>query len=111
MRDVDGDRAVGPDLRVVADAAEQAIGDARRATRTARDFVGRFRLDADAEDPRGATYDLADVLFGVVVEPMDDAEAGAQRRRQQAGARRGADERERLEPASSPTARPAPGRS
>ena len=39
VRDVERDRAVGAHLRVVAHAAQQAVGDARRAARAAGDLA------------------------------------------------------------------------
>ena len=62
-----------------------------------RDLHRRVIVDRHAEDSGRAPDNLLDVVLAVVVEPMDDAEAGAQGRRQQARARRGADERVRLE--------------
>ena len=55
------------------------------------------RVDADAEQPRRALDDALDVGGVVVVEPVRDAEAVAQRRGQKPGAGRGADQRERLQ--------------
>ena len=109
--DLDRDDAVGPHLRVVAHAMQQAVGDARRAARSPGDLGGRLGIDRRAEDARRAAHDLVDVGDGVEIEPVHDAEARAQRRREQPGARRGAHQREALAPAPSPSARRAPGRS
>ena len=108
-RHVGGDRAVGAHLRVVAHAAQQPVGDARRAARAARDLARRVCVDRHAEDPRRSTHDLVDVALGVEVEAVDDAEARAQRRGQQPGARRRADQREPLQRhLDRPRARPLP---
>ena len=84
-----------PHLGDVAHAAQDAVRDARRAARAARDLLGGVVGDLDAEDARRAVDDRAELAGVVVVEPERHAEAVAQRRRQQAGARRRADERER----------------
>ena len=55
------------------------------------------RLDRDAEQLRAAQDDLREILGRVEVEPDDVPEAREERRREQAGARRRADEREGLE--------------
>ena len=61
----------------------------------ARDLVGRRLLDLDVEDARRAAHDHAELLAVVVAEPERHPEPVAQRRRQQPGPRRRADERER----------------
>ena len=75
----------------------------RRSRRPAMRGVPRARraiswapsaTDGRAEHARAARDDLLQILDRVEVEPDGDAEAVAQRRRQQAGARRRADERE-----------------
>ena len=50
--------------------------------------------ERDAEHARAAVDDLLQLLAGVEIEPHRNAEAVAQRRREQAGARRRADQRE-----------------
>ena len=52
------------------------------------------RRHADAEQPRAALDDLHQFLGRVEIQPDRNAEAVAQRRRQQPGARRRADQRE-----------------
>ena len=81
-------------LGVVAHALEQPVGHARRAARAARDRARAGPVDLDAEDPGRALDDVGEVVRVVEVEPVRDAEAVAQRRREQAGARGGADQRE-----------------
>ena len=93
--DRDRDHARVAHLGDVADAAQDAVRDPRRAARAPGDLVGGVGLDLDAEDPRAAPDDRAELLGRVVVEPEREPEAVAQRRRQQAGARGRADERER----------------
>ena len=57
---------------------------------------GRARLvNLDAKNFRRALQDDLEVLVGVELQPQHDAEARAQRRRQQSRARGGADEGER----------------
>ena len=82
------------DLRDVADAAQDAVRDARCPARAARDLAGRVVLDLDAEDARGAPHDRRELIRVVVAEPEGHPEAVAQRRRQETGARRRADQRE-----------------
>jgi hypothetical protein len=48
------DHAVGLDLGVVAHAPQQAVGDARRAARAARDLRRALAIAGDAEDARRA---------------------------------------------------------
>ncbi len=62
-----------------------------------RDLGRGIVLQRHAENARRAADDLLDVLVRVEVEPVDDPEPRAQRRRQQAGARRRTDERELLQ--------------
>ena len=49
--------AVGADLRVIADAPQQAIGDARRAPAAAGDLARALLVDLHAEQLRGAAHD------------------------------------------------------
>ena len=94
-RDRERDDARVADLRDVADAAQDAVRDARRAARPRRDLVGRAVLDLDSEDPRRARDDRGELGGLVVAEPERHPEAVAERRRQEARARRRADEGER----------------
>src|SRR6185503_15180904 len=75
-------------------ALEPAVRDARRAPRTSRDLVRRSGFDLDAEDARGSPHDLLERFGLEQVELVRRAETVAQRRREPADARRGADERE-----------------
>ena len=94
-----GDRerhgSVVADLGDVAHAPQDPVRDARRAARAAGDLLGRLVLDLHAQDPRRAANDAREILGAVVVEPVRHAEAVAERRREEAGAGRRADERER----------------
>ena len=67
----------------VAHPAQQPAGDARRPARAPRDFARAVVGQIDAEQPRGAADDLLELLDGVEIEPDRNAEAVAQRRRQQ----------------------------
>ena len=48
------DAALGADLGVVADAAQQAVGDARSAARAHGDLGRAVLIDGDADDFGGA---------------------------------------------------------
>ena len=86
----------GPaDLGPVADAAQQPVGDARRAAAARGDRERAGLVDPHVEDLGRAVDDAREVGGRVGLEPVLDAEAVAQRRREQPGARRRADERER----------------
>ena len=75
------DAAVASDLGVVAHAAQQAVDDARRAPPPPRDDVDRLRLDVARSGCRRSADDRRPARPWVVVEPIDGAEAVAQRRR------------------------------
>ena len=81
-------------LGEVAHAAQQAVGDPRRAARTGRELGRRLVVDGDPENAGRAAHDRGELVFGVVLEPLPHAEAVAQRGREQAGARGRADQRE-----------------
>ena len=87
----------GAHLGEVAHAAQQAVGDARRAARAAGDLDGARRLDRHVELQRPSGARSRPAPRRVEVEPQADAEAVAQRRGEQPGARRRADQRERLQ--------------
>ena len=65
-------------MGVVADPAEEVVGDAGGASGTAGDFDGAFGVDGDIDDVCGAADDVGEFLGGVVVEAVDEAEAGAE---------------------------------
>ena len=90
-------RPVALDLGVVAHAAQQAVGDARRAARALRDARRALGVDGHAEDAGRARHDALELGDGIELEALHDAEAIAQRRGQQARARGRADQRERLQ--------------
>ena len=90
------DAPVRPHLRVIAHPPQQPVRDAGCTARALGDLACRIFVDLDAEDARRAPHDLVDVLLGVVVEPVHDAEPRAQRRRQQSRPRRRADQAEAL---------------
>ena len=58
LRERTGDHAVAFDLRVVAQAAQQAIGDARGAARAARDLAHAVFVHRAGEHAGGAAHDL-----------------------------------------------------
>src|SRR5829696_7165891 len=83
------------DLRKVADTAQQPVGHPRGPPGATRDLLRAVRIDLDVEDSRRAQDDLAKIRGLVVLEPVGDAEAVAQRCRQQTGARGRADQGKR----------------
>ncbi len=92
--DLERDRALMAYLGEVAHAAQQAVGDARRAARTGGELGRRLVVDRDPEDACRAPHDRGELVLGVVLESLPDAEAVAQRRGEQSGARGRADQRE-----------------
>ncbi len=97
LRDLVVDAARALDVGVVAHAAQQAVGDAGRAARAARDLAGAPVVDRRLQQPRAAMHDARQLLGRVELQPRDDAEAVAQRIGQHAGARGGAHQREGLQ--------------
>ena len=79
-------------LREVAHPLEQTVGDPRRAARTQGQFVSPFGIDLDAQDIRRTGDDAGQLLDGVVVESVREAEAVAQRSGDEPGARGGPDQ-------------------
>jgi hypothetical protein len=82
------------DLGEVAHPAQQAVRDPRRSARARCEHAAGIRAERDAEHPRRALKDPLEVRRRVVLQARDPPEAIAQRRREQAGARGGADQRE-----------------
>ena len=76
-----------PHLRVVPHAAEQIVGDARRPARTGRDLQRPVGIDADVQLCRRARHDGRKLRRLVVAEAVDETEAGAERRGDEADAR------------------------
>ena len=104
------DRRSPVDLDEVAHAAQQPVGDPRRAAGAAGDLVGALGVEPDVRGcPPSARRSRASSAGAVVLEVVHDAEAVAQRRREQPEAGRRADQRERrqLEP-HGPRAGPLP---
>jgi hypothetical protein len=83
-----------PHLGDIPNAAQDAVRDARCPPGATGDLFGRLVGDLDAQDPGGATDDRGELDTVVVPEPERHAETVAQRRRQQACARRRTDEGE-----------------
>jgi hypothetical protein len=67
------------DLRVVADALEQPVDDARGAPTATGDRGDRGRVDLDPQDLRRAPDDRGQLVVRVEVEPVRRAEAIPQR--------------------------------
>ena len=93
--DLEGDHAVGLDLGVVADPAEQPVGDARGPPRPAGHLRGAGVVHRHIEQLRRPPQHGLELLGGVEVHVRREAEAVAQRSGQQPRAGGGADERER----------------
>ena len=78
----------------IAHAAKQPPRHPRRAARPAGDLMRPFRRQRQPEQPRAAPHDLLELRHLVEFEPDGNAEALAERRGEQPGARGGADQRE-----------------
>ena len=89
-----GGDALGSGESVVADPAEKIVGDTGGATASASDFGGGGVLQLHAEEGGGAADDGGQILDGVVVEAVGDAEAGAKRGAEEARTGGGTDEGE-----------------
>ena len=88
------DGAGAADLRVVADAAQEAIGDAWSAAGAQCDFGGAVCVDGDTQDLGGALDDEAEFVLGVELQAQEDAEARTQWRTEESGPGGGAHEGE-----------------
>ena len=86
--------SVAHHLRVVADALEEAVGDAGRAAGTGGDFRDGVGIGGELENSRRARHDLLDGLRRVEVEAVDRAEAVPERGAHHGVAGGGADEGE-----------------
>ena len=84
-------------LRKVTHAAQEGIGDTRRAAAAKRNLFRRFRLDIHLQDARAALDDLDQVGRIVVFQPLGNAETRAERSCKQTGARRGTHQSERIQ--------------
>ena len=87
-----GDASVVADLGVVADAAEEVVGDAGSASAAAGDFPCAVFFDGDVEKTGGTDDDVAELLGGVVVKSFFDGESADEGAGEEAAARGGADE-------------------
>ena len=87
---------IGSHGREVAHASQQPVGDARRAPAARRDGIDGLAIDVEPQQPRAALDDGGKLGDLVEAQVVDEPEAAAQRRAQQARACRGADEREGL---------------
>ena len=97
VRHVLGDAPVAFDLGIVAHPAQQAVGNAGRAARAARDFKAAFHIDGRGQQA-GAAHDNALQLFGgVKLQARHNAKTVAQRVGQHAGSGGRADQGEGLQ--------------
>ena len=79
----------------IADPPQQPSGDPRRAACPPRNFARAACINPDAEQPRAAGDDPAELLFGIERQPDRNAEPVTQRCGQQPGAGGCTDQRER----------------
>ena len=94
--DLQGHHAVGADLGVVADPAQQPVGDPRGAARAGGDLGGALgRSSSTPSRPGGAVHDQVELVGLVELQVGGEAEPVAQRAGQQPGAGGGADQGER----------------
>ena len=91
---VPGDHAIPHHLREIAHAAENAVGNARRAAAAAGDLICAGGLNGYAEDTGASLHDAAKLFRSIQLQPEIHAEAVTQRCGELTGAGRGADERE-----------------
>ena len=91
---IEVDAAISLDLREVADASEQGVGDSWCATTAAGNLAGGFEVDGHAQDAGRTHYDLLQGVGIVVLEVHVDAEACSQGSREQAAACGGSHKRE-----------------
>ena len=73
-----GGDALGASESVVANPAEEIIGDAWGTSAASGDFGGGSLLELDIEEGGGAANDGGEVFGGIIVETVGDAEAGAE---------------------------------
>ena len=88
------DVTVTLDFGVVADLAEEAVGDTGRAAGATGDLEGAALVDVDVEDAGGTQGDRLQIVDLVVVEAGDQTETVTERAGDQAGTGRGADQGE-----------------
>lgn len=69
------DDSVATDLREISDPAQEVVGNAWRAAGTRGDFYSSIVFDRNVEQPSGALNDDCELFVGVIVEPVDEAEA------------------------------------
>jgi len=85
------------DLGVIADAAEESVGDAGCAAAATAEVSEGFFIARDTQEYGGALQAKLEVFFGPEFQVQLDAEAGAEGCGDEAGAGGGADEGEGLE--------------
>ena len=91
MADAQIDVAFGAHLGVIANAAQQAVGDARRAAAAARDLFGAIAIHRHAQQFRRSQHDGGQFGHVVMIQAQHQAEASAQRCAHQTLPRGGAD--------------------
>jgi len=72
---IGGDAAVVPDLRIITHAAEQVVGDARRAPAAPGDFVRALAVNLHVQQMRRADDDFLQVCGHVIIEPLAQGKA------------------------------------
>ena len=78
MSDVLGDVTLGADFGEIAGAAKQTVGDTRCAAGAFGNFNGAIIINRDVQDFCRAMNDDSEIIGGVEIQAMHDAEAGAQ---------------------------------
>src|SRR6266404_1398538 len=97
VRDGESDVALRPYLGEIARAAQQPVGDTRRAAAASRNLKGAIVVHGDPQDRCGTAHDNDEFFRRVKLQPMNDAEARTQRRSHQSRAGRGPDQREAVQ--------------
>ena len=75
LGDLARDAAVRANLSKVAGAAQEPVGNARRAPATPGNFFGTGVVHLNVQDFRGAVQDDEQIPGLVEIQPVDDAEA------------------------------------
>ena len=88
------DFSVGTDLSVIADPAEEVVGDARSAAGSRCDDESSFVIEIEIEDAGRARDDEGELFLSVVIETIDESKARAQWGSEHARTGGGADESE-----------------
>ena len=97
MRYRESDVSLRPHLREIARAAQQAVGNARRAPAAAGDLERAIVVHGDFQNVCRAANNGDQIFRRIKFQPVHDAETRAQRRGYQARASGGADQSEAIQ--------------